>query len=69
MENTFVFIYSKENKIKALGLNDSIKLNDKLLAEGWVQTKTLDAAVWIEYLHNNCGQVLEEVKSLTTIES
>ena len=67
MEQLFVFIYAKDNKIKALNIEDAKRLNDELLKNSWKHTETLDACVWIQYLHNECGDVdlFDEVKSLS----
>jgi hypothetical protein len=68
MEQTFVFIYAKGKKIKALNIEESKRLNDSLLKKGWKHTNTLDACRWIQYLYNECGSVddiINEVKSLS----
>ena len=63
MTQTFVFIYAKEGKIKALSLED-VDTN-QLKSDGWVHTTTLDVCRFIEYLHNECPGVWKEVKSLS----
>jgi hypothetical protein len=67
MEQVFVFIYAKGKEIKALNIEESKSLNDSLINEGWKHTQTLDACVWIQYLHNDCEDVdlFDEVKSLS----
>ncbi len=69
MQQTFVFIYAKGMEIKALNIEESKRLNDELLKEDWKHTQTLDACVWIQYLHNNCEDVdlYDEVKSLSKV--
>lgn len=52
-EPTFVFIYAKEGKIKALGIKDAKAQNDELIDSGWVHTQTIDVCVWIENLYNS----------------
>ncbi len=67
MENvTFVFVYAKNGKIKVLNIDSSIKNNNELINDGWVHTKTLDACVYLQYLHNNCEEVdlIYEITSL-----
>jgi len=66
MNELFVFIYAKGIEIKALNIEESKRLNLKLLNEGWVHTQTLDACVYIQYLHNNCEDVdlIDEIRSL-----
>lgn len=70
MENqAFVFIYAKDKEIKVLNIEDSKRLNDSLIKDGWKHTQTIDACVWIQYLHNNCEDVdlFDEVKSLSKV--
>ena len=69
MEHVFVFIYAKDKEIKVLNIEESKRLNDSLISEGWKHTQTLDACVWIQHLHNNCEDVdlLDEVKSLSKV--
>lgn len=66
MERLYVFIYSKDEKIKALNLEDAKNLGDNLVKDGWVHTQTLDPCVFIEYLHNECENVdlISEIISL-----
>lgn len=65
-----VFIYAKDKEIKVLSTEGAKRLNDELLKEGWKQTQTLDACVWIQYLHNDCEDVdlFDEVKSLSKVD-
>jgi hypothetical protein len=67
MEQTFVFVYAKDGKIKALNIEEAKRLQGELVKDGWVHTKTLDACVYIQYLHNNYEDVdlIDEMKSLT----
>jgi len=46
-------------------MSDTLK-EHQLLNEGWAHTQTLDACVYIQYLHNNCEDVdlIEEIRSL-----
>ena len=69
MKQVFVFIYAKDKVIKALNIEESKWLNDSLISEGWKHTQTLDACVWIQYLHNDCEDVylFNEVKSLSKV--
>jgi hypothetical protein len=63
----FVFVYAKDNKIKVLGLEDSTQQHNTLLADGWVHTQTINACLWIEYLHNeyDVDGILEQIESLS----
>ena len=69
MEQVFVFIYAKDKEIKVLNIEESKRLNDSLISEGWKHTHTLDACGWIQYLHNDCEDVdlFDEVKSLSKV--
>lgn len=62
MTQTFIFIYAREGKIKALSLEDTPSSEDNL--DGWVHTATLDVCKYLEYLHNDCKYVKKEIKSL-----
>jgi hypothetical protein len=64
MEQVFVFIYAKGKEIKALNIEESKRLNDSLINEGWKHTKTIDACVWIQYLCNDCEDLGDEVRSM-----
>jgi hypothetical protein len=69
MDKIFVFIYAKGKEIKVLNIEESKRLNVELKSNGWKHTQTLDACVWIQYLHNNCEGVdlFDEVKSLSKV--
>lgn len=62
MEQVFVFIYAKGNEIKALNIEESKRLNDSLIKDGWKHTKTIDACVWIQYLCNDCEDLGDEIR-------
>ena len=71
MKQVFVFIYAKGKEIKVLNIKESKRLNDSLIKEGWKHTQTLEACVWIQFLHNDCALVdlFDEVKSLSKCDS
>ena len=71
MEKEFIFIYAKGHEIQALTLTESNKQHQKLYDNGWTHTNTLDACSWVEFLHNRCDSIANEVKSLskTTISN
>ena len=52
-----VFIYYKQNKIKALGIADAQNNNALLIHDGWKHTATLDACIFIEKLFNDSEDV------------
>jgi hypothetical protein len=65
MQDHFVFIYAKRGEIKALNLNESKKLHDGLMADGWKHTATLDPCIFIQYLHNDCKDLEREINELS----
>lgn len=67
MEN-FIFIYEKQGKIKAVGLEDGKRVHDDLVSDGWEHTKTIDGCRYIEFLHNVCIDISKEVMSLSKKE-
>jgi len=71
MKEVFVFVYAKGEKIKVLSIEESKRLNDYLIKNGWKHTQTLDACIWIQFLHNDCENVdlFDEVKSLSKFNS
>ena len=58
-----IFIYKKENKIKALSVNEALELNNKIKEAGWKHTSTLDPCRFLEYLHNN-DNLYKAIKSI-----
>ena len=69
MAKVFVFIYAKGKEIKALNIEESERLNDELLKDNWKHTQTLDACVFIQYLHNSCEDLHYEIRSLSESDS
>ena len=67
MEQTFIFIYARKGKIKALNFESAKILEDKLLKDGWVHTATLDPCIYFEFLHNDCKKkdLIKEVERLS----
>lgn len=67
MEQSFVFVFAKDGKIKAINTEVAKRLQDELVKDGWIHTQTLDACVYIQYLHNDCKEadLINEMKSLT----
>jgi len=73
METVPIIIYAKENQIKALSVNDSLRLDTDLRSEGWKQTRAIDATRWIERLHKisvcedvfDCINIIQEIESLS----
>ena len=68
MEQIFVFIYAKDKKIRALNVEGVKRLNDSLIKEGWKHTQTLDACAWIQFLHNDCEDLFDQVKYLSKVD-
>jgi hypothetical protein len=59
-----LFVYFKDNKIKALCLDDSLKHDKELIKNGWLHTATLCPTIFIENLFNNDVDIVSEIKSL-----
>ena len=66
MEQVFIIIYARDGKIKAISLEDSIRLKESLIKYGWVHTQTIDVCRYLQYLHNNCddGDLIKEIRGL-----
>ena len=65
MEQVFIFIYAKGYEIKVLNIEESKRLDAELKSDGWKHAQTLDACIFIQYLHNNCDNIRKEIKSLS----
>jgi ABC-type uncharacterized transport system ATPase subunit len=61
-----VFIYAKDGRIKVLGLDDAYEQHDYLPSEGWVHTATLDACIFLQFLHNDCS-LFEKIKQINKL--
>lgn len=66
-QQVFVFVYAKGPKIKVLGLEDSKNQHNDLVVDGWKHTHTLDACLFIQFLHNKCDNIVEEVMGLKKV--
>jgi hypothetical protein len=64
--NTAIFVYAKDKTIKVLSVTSAKNKHKELIDDGWIHTHTLDACVFLEYLHNKCEaeDVISEVISL-----
>ena len=62
-----VFIYAKEGEIKVLDSQEALRLHDTLKKEGWVHTRTFNPCALIEYLHNECEDANNHIKSFTRV--
>jgi hypothetical protein len=71
MGQNFTFIYAKNGKIKALDIEKAKNMQNELFKDGWIHTKTLDACLYIQYLHNECegNDLIEEIQSLNNNEA
>jgi hypothetical protein len=49
-----VFIYIKDGKIQVLDIDTAKAQNEEMLKNGWEHASTLNACVFLEYLHNDC---------------
>ncbi len=68
MRRIYIFIYAKKGKIKALNIEDAKPIHEKLINDGWLHTQTLDACLFLQYIHNDCKDIINEVKGLSTIK-
>ena len=50
---TIVYVYSKNGKIKVINHDDSFNKHLEMLNKGWTHAQTIDACIYLEYLHNN----------------
>ncbi len=64
MNNATVFIYAKEGKIKVLSTEDARTHDEMLKRNEWVHTATINACKFIEYLHNDCEDVIAGIAEL-----
>ena len=62
-----LYIYTKPKHVtKVLTHNKAIWRHDKLIAEGWKHTATIDPQLWIkELLKLNESKQIEHIKTLT----
>ena len=63
--NATIFVYAKDNIIKCLDLQESLKSGRNLVNDGWTHTHTLDACAFLEYIHNQKTDIVKEIKSLS----
>jgi hypothetical protein len=66
-EQVFVLVYAKGPRIKVLGIEDSVKYDKELREDGWKHTHTLDACMYLQFLHNKCENIEEEVMALKKV--
>jgi hypothetical protein len=62
-----LFIYHKDNKIKALALEAAKWEGQRLKNEGWNHTATIHAGTFIEHIYNNLessDELSQEIKEL-----
>ena len=60
------FIYAKDGKVRCLNLEQANSRNEKLKADGWKHTATLNLCVWLEFLMNDLSEanIVTELKKL-----
>jgi len=49
-----LLIYAKDGKIKAISFDEAWECGEKLLAEGWEHTHTINPATFLQFIHNEC---------------
>jgi hypothetical protein len=52
--NRILFVYALNGKIKCYSHDELKEAEPMLTAEGWGHTATIDSALWIEAISNNC---------------
>lgn len=64
-----VFIYAKDNKIKALNTKDAENQHELLIHNGWKHTATLDPCIFIGELFNNVpdGELRRSINSIAIV--
>ena len=62
---SYVFVYAKDKKIKVLGIEEAKISQHDLILDGWEHTATMDACMWIEYIHNTSRNWNEDIRSLS----
>jgi uncharacterized protein Smg (DUF494 family) len=67
MEDNIVFVYFRNNEIKAFGLSDSRVNHDDLITAGWKHTATLNPCAWIEHLLNHSKNIKKSVEQLRKV--
>ena len=64
MNDATVFIYAKEGKIRVLSAEDARTHDEMLKRNECVHTATINAGTFIEYLHNDCEDVIAGIAEL-----
>lgn len=66
--NNVIFVYSKNSRIRVLGLENAKDEHDSLLKDGFIHTQTIDPRPFIENLFNHCTneEIIYEIKSLSS---
>ncbi len=61
-----LFIYAKDGKILVKDLDQSHYCHKAMLKDGWKHTATINPAIFIQNLHNQCNYE-EMVKQITDL--
>lgn len=67
MIEPIIFIYAKDGKIRILSHGDALHDHNQLISDGWKHTETINAGKFLEHLHNECEDIVEQVKQLSKV--
>ena len=58
-----VYVYAKDKKIKVLPHDTALKEHNKMLADGWKHTNTINPCAWIEnlYYYSDTPEFMTEI--------
>lgn len=67
-----LFIYCKNDRFRVIGLigeHDPVEEINKLIANGWKLTASINPTAWLEYFLNDTPEAQSEaIRRITTIE-
>ena len=67
MFKPIIFIYAKDGKIRVLSHGDALYGHSQLISDGWKHTETINPCVYLEHLHNQCEDIIKQVKQLSKV--
>lgn len=63
-ESSFAYIFERDNSFRVHGHSEAKKLWDSIINEGYKHVSTVDWAVYLQWLLNDCTDIDAEKKSL-----
>jgi len=67
MFEPIIFIYAKDGKIRVLSQGDALYGHSQLIEDGWMHTNTINPCAYLENLHNECEDIVKQVKQLSKV--